>query len=402
MNLTGILPTLAPQTANPAAPSGAQAGGPSFDQVLSQGMAQRAQPEPAVPPAPAPSRPAPQANAQPAKPQDAKPAQKDDAPDTAPTQQTATAGKSGEAKSSDAKPAQDSDGDANTSVADDTLKDIPGASQAALMMQLMQAGSAEAAKPEMKAMPKGLPAADRDALPEGRSRPGIAATGDGLQLRAAPEMLANAASISAHALNAEDGYARLMTDSLQARQQAESQLQQATMPAAALTAALQQTASAIAATQAPAESRLAPPVGSTAWDNALGQKVVWMASGGEQSASLTLNPPDLGPLQVVLAVNNNHATVEFSAPQPEVRQALEAALPRLKEMMSEAGIQLGQANVGAGTQGQFSGFDRREERDGRRERGGDGFVVSGAGTGDARVRQGTIRIAPDGVVDTFA
>jgi flagellar hook-length control protein FliK len=94
---------------------------------------------------------------------------------------------------------------------------------------------------------------------------------------------------------------------------------------------------------------LAPQVGTTAWNQALGQKVVWMVHGEQQSASLTLNPPDLGPLQVVLSVNNGHADAAFYAHQPEVRQALEAALPTLRDMMGGAGIQLGQATVNAGT-----------------------------------------------------
>lgn len=96
----------------------------------------------------------------------------------------------------------------------------------------------------------------------------------------------------------------------------------------------------------PAADRLTPAVGTPAWDSALGQKVVWMVAGAQQSASLTLNPPDLGPLQVVLHVSNSQANATFISAQPEVRQALEAAMPRLREMMSDAGIQLGQASVG--------------------------------------------------------
>ena len=141
--------------------------------------------------------------------------------------------------------------------------------------------------------------------------------------------------------------------------------------------------------------RLTPAVGTPAWDQALGQKIVWMAQGGEQSASLTMNPPDLGPMQVVLSVSNNQATVDFMAAQPEVRQALEAALPRLRDMMSESGIQLGQANVSAGGQQQFAGADG-------------GGRSGGRGTGDhagaeaPQQRQGVVRIARDGAVDTFA
>ncbi len=101
-----------------------------------------------------------------------------------------------------------------------------------------------------------------------------------------------------------------------------------------------------------AAPRLAPEVGNAAWGQALGEKIVWMASGKQQSASLTLNPPNLGPLHIVLNVSSDQATANFFAAQPEVRQAIEAALPRLREMMGESGIQLGQANVSADTPSQ--------------------------------------------------
>jgi len=111
-----------------------------------------------------------------------------------------------------------------------------------------------------------------------------------------------------------------------------------------------------------AASRLAPSVGTTAWGQALGEKIVWMAAGAQQTASLTLNPPNLGPLQIVLNVSNDQATANFFSAQPEVRQALEAAFPRLKEMMNEAGIQLGQATVSADTPPQHDGAERQAQR----------------------------------------
>ncbi len=101
-----------------------------------------------------------------------------------------------------------------------------------------------------------------------------------------------------------------------------------------------------------ATGRLAPEVGSSNWGNAVGQQVIWMASNQQQTASLTLNPPDLGPLHVEVSISNDKATANFFAAQPEVRQALEAALPRLREMMSDAGIQLGQTTVGTSSQQQ--------------------------------------------------
>lgn len=111
-----------------------------------------------------------------------------------------------------------------------------------------------------------------------------------------------------------------------------------------------------------ASPRLAPTVGTHAWNQALGDKIVWMVAGAQQSATLTLNPPNMGPLQIVLNVSNEQATASFFSAQPEVRQALEAAFPKLREMMNEAGIQLGQATVSADTPQQHHASDRGAQR----------------------------------------
>lgn len=86
-------------------------------------------------------------------------------------------------------------------------------------------------------------------------------------------------------------------------------------------------------------------VGSPNWGQEVGQKIIWMASGGEQSASITINPPDLGPMQVVIHVHESLIDATFSSMQPEVRHALESALPKLKEMFAEAGMSLNSASV---------------------------------------------------------
>ena len=138
--------------------------------------------------------------------------------------------------------------------------------------------------------------------------------------------------------------------------------------AAAIQPALSQTV--LTALPSDAIGHLAPRVGSQAWDEALSQRIVWMAHGAEQSATLSLNPPDLGPLRIVLNVSNNQASATFISQQPEVRQAIEAALPKLENMMMGAGIQLGQTSVRADTQGQpgqaFQ-FDQQSSSGNRRQ-----------------------------------
>lgn len=140
--------------------------------------------------------------------------------------------------------------------------------------------------------------------------------------------------------------------------------------------------------------KLTPRVGTPAWDQALGQKVVWMVAGDQQSASLTLNPPDLGPLQVVLNVSNSQANATFIAAQPEVRQALEAALPKLRDMLGEAGIQLGQASVNSGTPNQQGGF---EQQGSQTARGHGHHGNRDVASNDAQVRVSRVQPASSGL-----
>lgn len=147
------------------------------------------------------------------------------------------------------------------------------------------------------------------------------------------------------------------------------------------------------------QAQLAPRVGSQGWDQALGQRVVWMASGAEQSASLTLNPPELGPLQVVLNVSNNQANATFVAPHAEVRQALEAAMPRLREMLGEAGIQLDQASVSQGAPQQQGEFAQSNNGSGSR---GQGRNQGGLDQAAEPAVSQRVTAAGNGLVDTFA
>jgi flagellar hook-length control protein FliK len=143
--------------------------------------------------------------------------------------------------------------------------------------------------------------------------------------------------------------------------------------------------------------RLAPAVGTAAWGQALGDKIVWMAAAAQQTATLTLNPPNMGPLQIVLNVSNEQATASFFSAQPEVRQALEAAFPRLKEMMSEAGIQLGQATVSADTPRQDAPAHRQGQPLASPFGGTDDPAATAVQAGQLPVRQ-----SGRGLVDTFA
>ncbi|MBI2289446.1 MAG: flagellar hook-length control protein FliK [Betaproteobacteria bacterium] len=92
------------------------------------------------------------------------------------------------------------------------------------------------------------------------------------------------------------------------------------------------------------------PVGAPGWNGELAQKVVWMATQQQQVAELRLNPPHLGPVEVKLTVGNDQGTqagIQFASPHLATREAIESALPRLREMMADSGIALGDVTVGA-------------------------------------------------------
>lgn len=95
------------------------------------------------------------------------------------------------------------------------------------------------------------------------------------------------------------------------------------------------------------------PVGVRGWESEVGNRLVWMAGRQESRAELVLNPPQMGRIEVSLSISaDQSASALFVSASPAVREALENALPRLRELMADAGIALGQAQVGSESSGQ--------------------------------------------------
>jgi flagellar hook-length control protein FliK len=90
---------------------------------------------------------------------------------------------------------------------------------------------------------------------------------------------------------------------------------------------------------------ISSPLGSSGWTEEFSQKITWMGTQQNQVAELHLNPPNLGPLDVVLKISDNQATALFTSPHSAVREAVENALPRLREILADSGITLGNTMV---------------------------------------------------------
>ncbi len=88
------------------------------------------------------------------------------------------------------------------------------------------------------------------------------------------------------------------------------------------------------------------PVGQPGWDQGLGQRVQWMVNQNIQQAEIKLTPPNLGPLEIKISVQHDQTHVTFLAAQAPTREALEASIPRLREMLGEINLNLANVNVG--------------------------------------------------------
>jgi flagellar hook-length control protein FliK len=166
-----------------------------------------------------------------------------------------------------------------------------------------------------------------------------------------------------------------------------------------------QTQTATAGTAGASTTNMQSSFGSSGWTQELGDKMVWMAGNRGHTSELILNPPSLGTVEVRLHVNGNDAGAQFFSANADVRSAIEAAMPKLKEMLAGAGIALGEAMVSNQSFSQRDSFQRQSQKSGSGRSGntnGDDMMVggvSGAGANMASLSGGT-RVT--GLLDYYA
>jgi flagellar hook-length control protein FliK len=135
------------------------------------------------------------------------------------------------------------------------------------------------------------------------------------------------------------------------------------------------------------------------WSQGLGERVQWMVQQNVQGAEIRLDPPDLGKLEVKIQVNGEHGTthIHFSSPNGAVREALEHAIPRLREMFADSGLSLGDVNVSQ------QSFAEQQQNSGA---GGDngGRAPGGMATTETALDEGNSvqkRLIAEGLVDMY-
>lgn len=77
----------------------------------------------------------------------------------------------------------------------------------------------------------------------------------------------------------------------------------------------------------------------------LGEKIRWMVNARNTMAEIRLDPPELGSMQVRVNVQGEAASVSFVVQSQQAKDALAESMPKLRDMLSEQGIELGDAQV---------------------------------------------------------
>lgn len=97
-------------------------------------------------------------------------------------------------------------------------------------------------------------------------------------------------------------------------------------------------------------TQLELPLGNAQWGSQVLQRVAWLTGQGIAAAEIHLNPAELGPMQVRVDQRQDSATVVFTSHNSSTREAIEASLPRLRELFSEQGMELLDVDINSGEQ----------------------------------------------------
>lgn len=142
------------------------------------------------------------------------------------------------------------------------------------------------------------------------------------------------------------------------------------------------------------------PVGAAEWGDKLVGKLSWLTARNMSVAEIHLTPPDMGPMEVKVRVQNEQANITVHASNPVVREQLEQHSNRLRDMLGDQGLNLARFDVS----------DSPNQRGGEQGPGDDQGGNAGHGAGnpvlsevdDADVQAGSLDLSWKGEVDIFA
>ncbi|MFL1455652.1 flagellar hook-length control protein FliK [Marinobacter sp. GN3S48] len=142
------------------------------------------------------------------------------------------------------------------------------------------------------------------------------------------------------------------------------------------------------------------PVGHAEWGDKMVGKLTWLTANKLSVAEIHLTPPDMGPMEVRVQVQQEQANITVHAANPAVRDQLELHSHRLRDMLSEQGLSLEQFDVADSPQRQANGQDADGDSDNAEGRAGD--ELAGVSPEEAEAHVNALDLTWKGEVDIFA
>lgn len=143
------------------------------------------------------------------------------------------------------------------------------------------------------------------------------------------------------------------------------------------------------------------PVGANEWGEKVMGKLAWLTASQMSVAEIHITPPELGPIDVRVQVQNDQATVTVHATTPAVRDQLELHGHRLRDMLSEQGLSLEGFDV-SDSPGREAA-DQQGDGDGTGDNPGAGQLAGEDIDADAAsLTEGSLDLSWRGEVDLYA
>jgi flagellar hook-length control protein FliK len=143
----------------------------------------------------------------------------------------------------------------------------------------------------------------------------------------------------------------------------------------------------------------ATPIDAPDFAATLGVQVSVLAQDGVQHAELHLNPAEMGPVSIHIALEGSAARVDFGADVAATREAIERGLPELASALRDAGFTLAGGGVSSHAGPRSNGGDEAADAPGSRARIGS---PSGAAAAAPAAISRAVRHVAAGGIDLYA
>ena len=138
------------------------------------------------------------------------------------------------------------------------------------------------------------------------------------------------------------------------------------------------------------------PVTHPQWDSQFTDHIAWLGKNDIKSAVIKITPDELGPIEINIKMVKDGASVNIISHSAQVRDIVDQAIPKLRDMMITQGLNLADVQV---TVDQRSGNAFAQNNNNQSHEG----EAAGFDEGDDEVQMvSTINKPPKGLIDYFA